>query len=174
MRTVTVTFLSALSVSFAVFGGSSMEGVAGLQARVFVLQHANAKDAVPLLRTIAAVEQLELLEGRRVRVTGSPEDLAVAAVVVRLFDVAPDRQSAIESYSVPSEGSVITRFPLQYAPAPDVSLALRTELTIQSVAVSVAPALVIIRDSREKTSAAEELIRSMERSAQESMASEAE
>lgn len=154
--------LATLALAHGTIASRAMAEEHGASAREFELESLDTREAAVVLRSIVGTRQLELLDGRRLRVTDVPENLEAAGRVLQMIESPSPSEDGFESYAVPSGGSVIASIVLGTVGAPEAMTALRI-LRISRVAVARTDALMILRDTPEQIDAAWKLIQVMER-----------
>ncbi|HET9766892.1 MAG TPA: hypothetical protein VFS60_08590 [Thermoanaerobaculia bacterium] len=131
------------------------------------LHQLDAPGALTLLRTIANTRGLglKLVDERTVRVTDSPELVALAKSVVDLAENPSDLAGEVTTLAVP-DGSVIAAVHVEHAALKDVGTALRTEVSISRMAFNDTLSTVVVRDTPEQVQAALDVIRRLEEQSQ--------
>lgn len=120
------------------------------------------EDAVVALRAVAGARNVAVVDEDTVRVSGTPEELAVASVVVELLELPTDTAEQVTA-RVLADDSHVARVVLRHASTSDVVLALRAKIGISRFAVNAPTATILVRDTQEQVRAALDLIAAMER-----------
>lgn len=127
------------------------------------LQRIDAKDAVTILRAIAGLREIEVVDARTVRIQSPPEKLLVARKVLELAEGARGSDLEVARYEV-GDGTHVAAVALRHASGNEVMGALRT-LGIARIAVLDEPPTVVVRDSAEQVQAALQAILARDRTA---------
>lgn len=125
------------------------------------LHQLEAPGALTLLRTIADTRGLKLVDERTVRVTDSPEVVALAKAVVDLAENPSDLAGEVTTLAAP-DGSAIAAVRVQHAALADVGTALRVEVKIRKMAFDEALSTIVVRDTPEQVQAALDAIRRLD------------
>ena len=125
------------------------------------LERLKAKDGAIMLRAIAGVRRLDIVDEQTIRITDSAEAVQLARTVLAMAELPNVVAEEIPTRSV-SDGSVIASVQLQRTSPPEVLRALRQEAGIRRIATNIEPSTVIVRDEPDKVVAALDLIRQME------------
>lgn len=125
------------------------------------LHQLEAPGALTLLRTIADTRGLKLVDERTIRVTDSPEVVALAKAVVDLAENPSDLAGEVTTLAAP-DGSVIAAVRVQHAALADVGTTLRVEVKIRKMAFDEALSTIVVRDTPEQVQAALDTIRRLD------------
>jgi len=118
----------------------------------------DAKEALPALRALAGVMDPELVDLHTVRVTGNPEELALARAVVELIETAgPDAPRVATREG--ADGSRIARVAVTKGTSRQALGELR-RLGVRKIAALDSAGIVLMRDSPKQVEVALEALRS--------------
>ena len=125
------------------------------------LERLKANEAATILRTIAGVRGLEVVDEHTVRITDAAETVEIARTVVAMAEQPDEVAEEIPTRSV-SDGSAIASVRLRRASPREALVALRREVGIRQVSTNTDLSGIIVRDAPDKVAAALDLIRQME------------
>ena len=128
-----------------------------------VLEQLRPADALTTVRSLAEVRGAEVLDERRVRVTGDADSVAVAKLVIEIAEHPSAVAGEIPTRTL-ADGSVIASVRLEHTSVMDVMTALRKELGVRKVVVISEPSTVVVRDTAAQVASALAVIRQMEAS----------
>ena len=128
-----------------------------------VLEQLQPADALTAVRSLAGVRGVEVLDERRVRVTGDAESVAVAKVVIDVTEHPSAVADEIPTRTL-ADGSVIASVRLEHASVMDVMMALRKKVGVRKVVVSSTLSTVVVRDTAAQVESALAVLRRMETS----------
>jgi hypothetical protein len=116
----------------------------------FTLQHMKARDAATVLRTIAGIRQLTAPDDHSLEIVGAETPIQLSAELMRALDT-PD-VTASQSFTT-GDDTVVAVIPLGHVSPADAMMALR-KLSLQRIATSLEPDVVVVRDSAEQVAIA--------------------
>ena len=117
----------------------------------------DAKGAVVLLRSIAGVKEVEIVDDKTLRVQGTPDRVHLARKILELTEATGGTADAEGRYDV-GDGTIVACAALRESSRNELMTALR-ELGIGKIAVVNEPPAILVRDSEAQVTAALELIR---------------
>ena len=167
-RLLTACSLCWAGVGAGVAGGALAEGPASaatgaaapaaevLQTEEIRLQRIDAKGAVTIVRAMAGIRDVEIVDGQTIRIQSSPEKVLLARKVLELAEASEGGEPEVAKYEV-GDGTHVAAVALQHAAGHELMVSLRT-LGIRSMAFVDSPPIVLVRDSAEQVQAALQLI----------------
>jgi hypothetical protein len=124
------------------------------------LQTLSAREAVPVLRSLAGLGDLEIVDERTLRTGAAAEAVAVAKAVIAALENPGDAAVVLRGEALP-DGSALASVRLRRASTTEVMTALR-RLRVTNLAASSRSATVAIRDTPGQVEAALQAIRALE------------
>ena len=155
----TAPFLGAL-VALVVLGGLPVPGAEVAAAAELKLQTVPARDAMTVLRAVAGVRHLEIVDEHALATTDGAEAVAVATAVIEAIEHPSAVTAEIPTRAL-GDGSALASVLLDRASPSEVLTALR-KLRIAHIAVLSQPAVVTLRDTPEKLMLALDAVRELE------------
>lgn len=119
-----------------------------------------AKGAMVLLRSIAGVKEVEIVDDKTLRVQGTPDRVLLARKIVELTEATGGTVDAEGRFDV-GDGTIVACAALRESSRNELMTALR-ELGIRNIAVVNEPPTILVRDSEAQVTAALKLIRAKE------------
>lgn len=136
--------------------GAAAPAAEVLQTEEIRLQRIDAKDAVTIVRAMAGIREIEVVDGQTIRVQSSPEKVLLARKVLELAEAGKGAEPKVARYEV-GDGTHVAAVALQQAGGHELMGSLRT-LGIRRMAFVESPPTVLVRDSAEQVQAALQLI----------------
>ena len=124
------------------------------------LEQLKGPDAATILRSIAGVRGVDVVDDRTVQVTDEADTVELAKVVIGLAE-HPSAVDEVQMHSV-SDGTSVVSVHLDKTPVHEVMAALRQKVAIKRVAGNDGMSSIILRDTPEQVEASLALIREME------------
>ncbi len=153
LKTLRLALLILCALGLTVARLSAADGVT--RSEDLALSEGDPKEVLVLLKSIAGTIDVSVVDQHTIRVRDTPNHLAVAEQVVKMF------ASVEESRYTAGDGSVILNVFLQHATAKDVMFALRAKLHVPKIAI-IGTNRVLLRDTASQADAALGMIRDME------------
>lgn len=119
-------------------------------------------DTLAIVKVISG-GKVTIVDEDTIRVSGTPENLEIASVVVELLDQPTDGEQ-VTTRELP-DGSHIARAVLSHASLEQVASELRAKVRIRQYGLEDGTKAVLVRDTKEQVQAALELIAAMEQEA---------
>jgi len=122
-----------------------------------------APDAMTIVRTMASANKVTVVDEDTIRVSGTPEILAMAAVVVELIEQPIDDGEPVVVREF-ADDTDIARIALKHVSLREAALALRG-MRIRKYATQEQRQVILVRDTKEQVQAALDLIEALEQEA---------
>lgn len=136
--------------------GTAAPAAEVLQTEEIRLRRIDAEDARTIVRAMAGIREVEIVDGQTIRLRSSAERVLLARKVLELAEASEGGEPEVAKYEV-GDGTHVAAVALQHAAGHELMVSLRT-LGIRRIAVVESPPTVLVRDSAEQVQAALQLI----------------
>lgn len=119
-------------------------------------------DTLAIVRALSGAPKIAVVDEDTIRVSGTPENLAIASVVVELLEQPTDGEQVTTREL--ADGTYTARVVLSHASLEEVATRLRA-MSIRRYGLEEGTNAILVRDTKEQVQAALELIEALEQEA---------